>query len=160
MSVLIALVGVAASPFAQAGGKQTLDRIHLRNGNVVDGIIIHKTNSHFVLYKKYSNEGQGNIYIAIRQVDHVEKVDVRGNSKKVEENPDEDEKDDSEKGEGSDLPDGPPSPDDDSETLERRLTSAVARIQDDFAMGATITIDGWVLALTEARLCALIALAG
>lgn len=30
-----------------------------------------------------------------------------------------------------------------------------AAIRDDFARGATVTLDGWTLSVTEARLCAL-----
>lgn len=33
-----------------------------------------------------------------------------------------------------------------------------ARVQCDFAEGRTVTLDGWVLALTEARQCALFSL--
>jgi hypothetical protein len=32
------------------------------------------------------------------------------------------------------------------------------RIVDDFASGRTVRIDGWILAVTEARLCAAVAL--
>jgi len=33
-----------------------------------------------------------------------------------------------------------------------------ARIRQDFIEGATVTVDGWRLAATEARLCALVSL--
>jgi hypothetical protein len=42
-----------------------------------------------------------------------------------------------------------------NECLERQLAE---RVQRDFAMGRTVTLNGWVLALTEARQCALYSL--
>jgi len=36
--------------------------------------------------------------------------------------------------------------------LRARIRSAV---EDDFARGQTVTLDGWILSVTEARLCAL-----
>jgi len=45
-------------------------------------------------------------------------------------------------------------------TTERQLRDLMRRaIRDDFACGDTVTLDGWVLSVTEARLCALAALA-
>lgn len=40
-----------------------------------------------------------------------------------------------------------------------RRDSFAARCRQDFADGATVRVDGWVLSRTEARLCALAALA-
>jgi len=36
-----------------------------------------------------------------------------------------------------------------------QLSAAASRIADDFAAGRTVTLDGWVLSVTEARLAAL-----
>lgn len=44
----------------------------------------------------------------------------------------------------------------DTPTLRALLA---AQQRDDFAHGRTVTIDGWVLSCTEARLCALVTLA-
>jgi len=39
---------------------------------------------------------------------------------------------------------------------DRALAAGLAaRVRDDFAQGHTVTIDGWLLSRTEARLCAL-----
>jgi hypothetical protein len=40
----------------------------------------------------------------------------------------------------------------------RRRAILLEQTRDDFAMGRTVKIDGWILSLTEARLCALVAL--
>lgn len=40
----------------------------------------------------------------------------------------------------------------------RSVESLRARFRDDFRRGDTVLIDGWVLARTECRLCALVAL--
>jgi hypothetical protein len=58
-----------------------------------------------------------------------------------------------------DLGGGDPVPDEDPARLELLLAATADRIRGDFSNGATISVDGWVLSLTEARLCALIALA-
>src|SRR5262249_21702865 len=42
----------------------------------------------------------------------------------------------------------------DRETMRARLT---ARIEQDFAAGQTVKLDGWLFSLAEARLCALAA---
>ena len=39
-----------------------------------------------------------------------------------------------------------------------RQRSVDGQIRDDFAVGRTVVVDGWVLALTEARQCALYSL--
>ena len=54
---------------------------------------------------------------------------------------------------------GLPIPTDDAVTLENRLTTTVEAITADYRAGRTVDLDGWVLSETEARLCALIALA-
>lgn len=43
----------------------------------------------------------------------------------------------------------------DPQTLRVRVREA---LRDDFARGRTVSVHGWVLSLTEARLCALVAL--
>lgn len=39
------------------------------------------------------------------------------------------------------------------------VTAAAARLRDDFARGETVVVDGWVLARSEARAAAILALA-
>lgn len=43
-------------------------------------------------------------------------------------------------------------------TRDRLRHAMTERIQQDFAVGAMVSVKGWMLARTEARLCALIAL--
>jgi hypothetical protein len=43
-------------------------------------------------------------------------------------------------------------------SAERAAHGVGARIREDYAMGHTVVVEGWVLSRTEARLCALVAL--
>lgn len=59
------------------------------------------------------------------------------------------------------LADGEPARVGASRTRAAELRATIARrIRDDFAHGRTTVVDGWVLSLTEARVCALAALTG